>query len=197
VKEENMKKKMTVISLLVAIAMLALALPSTAVAHVSTACRFYGPVTVNGANVPDGTVVSAWLESPSVGPWTTTTFTNCGASWYVIDIPADDPGTPGKEGGVVGDQVHFSVGATPVPGTATWQIYSPSGLLRVYHALSIITVPLIGDVNGDGHVNALDLVLVGQHFGESGAPGWIPEDINVDGSVDVLDIILIFQNWTG
>lgn len=192
-----MKKKMTVISLLVAIAMLALALPGAAVAHVSTACRFYGQVTVNGAGVPDGTVVSAWLESPSVGPWTTTTYTKNGASCYAIDIPADDPGTPGKEGGVVGDQVHFSVGATPVPGAGTWQMYSPSGLLRVYHDLAITSGGLIGDVNGDGHVNALDLVLVGQHFGETGAPGWIPEDINVDGFVDVLDIILIFQNWTG
>lgn len=192
-----MKTKMTVIGLLVAIAMVALALPSMAVAHVSTACRFYGPVTVNGVDVPDGTVVSAWLENPSVGPWTTTTYTKYGASWYVIDIPADDPDTPGKEGAVDGDQVHFSVDATPVPGTGTWQTCSPSGILRVYHALSIGSVPLTGDVNGDGHVNALDLVLVGQHFGETGLPGWIPEDVNVDGSVDVLDIILIFQNWTG
>jgi hypothetical protein len=197
VKEENMQKKMRVISLLAAIAVLALALPSTAVAHVTNACRFYGPVTVNDGDVPDGTVITAWLEGASVGPWTTTTHTRYGASWYAIDIPPDDPSTPGKEGGVVGDQVHFSVGATPVPGTATWQIYSPSGILRVYHALSIAYVPITGDVNGDGHVNALDLVLVGQHFGESGAPGWIPEDINVDGYVNVLDIILIFQNWTG
>lgn len=187
-----MKRKMTVISLLVAIAMLALTLPSTAVAHVETACRFNGPVTVNGADVPDGTVVTAWLEGPSVGPWTTTTYTRYGASWYAIDIPRDDPATPDKDGAVAGDQVHFSVGATPLPGTATWKRVD-----NVYHPLSITLGVLVGDVNGDGHVNALDLVLVGQHFGESGAPGWIPEDINIDGFVDVLDIILIFQNWTG
>ena len=192
-----MKKKMTVISLLVALVILALALPGTTGAHISDSCRFYGPVTVNGQDVPDGTVVSAWLENPSVGPWTTTTYTHYEASWYAIDIPADDLGTPGKEGGVAGDQVHFSVGATPVPGTATWQIYGPSGLLRVYHALFISPGGLTGDVNGDGRVNALDLVLVGQHFGETGPPGWIPEDVNVDGSIDVLDLILIGQYWTG
>jgi hypothetical protein len=197
VKEEKMKKKMRVISPLVALVLLALALPGPTVAHISDSCRFYGPVTVNGQDVPDGTVVSAWLESSFVGPWTTTTYTSNGASWYVIDIPPDNPSTPGKEGGVVGDQVHFSVSSTPVPGTATWQIYSPSGLLRVYHALSIYLGGLTGDVNGDGHVNTLDLVLVGQHFGEIGPPGWIPEDVNVDGYIDVLDIILIFQNWTG
>jgi hypothetical protein len=197
VKEEKMKKKMKVISPLIALVLLALALPGPTVAHVSNSCRFYGPVTVNGEDVPDGTVVSAWLESSFVGPWTTTTYTSNGASWYVIDIPPDNPSTPGKEGGVVGDQVHFSVSSTPVPGTATWQIYSPSGLLRVYHALSISYVPLTGDVNGDGWVNVLDLILVGQHFGESGPLGWIPEDVNEDGQIDVLDMILIGQHWTG
>ena len=74
--------------------MLALALPGTTLAYVPEACCFYGPVTVNGADVPDGTVVSAWLENPSVGPWTTTTFTDNGASWYVIYVPPDDPSTP-------------------------------------------------------------------------------------------------------
>lgn len=182
-----MKKKMRVISLLVAIAMLALALPGPTVAHVSNSCRFYGPVTVNGQDVPDGTVVTAWLENPSVA-WTTTTYTSNGASWYVIDIPP----------GVVGDQVHFSVGSTPVPGTATWQIYSPSGLLRVYHALSISQACITGDVNCDGYVDLFDLILVGQHFGETvDPPGSIPEDINADGHVDVLDILLVIANWTG
>jgi hypothetical protein len=181
-----MKKKMRVIIPLVALVMLALALPGPTAAHVSEACCFYGPVTVNGADVPDGTVVTAWLENnPSVA-WTTTTYTHDGASWYVICIPP----------GVVGDQVHFSVGSTPVPGTATWQIYSPSGLLRVYHALSISQACITGDVNCDGHVNGLDLILVGQHFGETGAPGWIPEDVDSNGVINVLDILLVILNWT-
>ena len=56
---------------------------------------------------------------------------------------------------------------------------------------------LIGDVNGDGHVNVLDLVLIGQHWGETGTPGWIPEDVKVDGVINVLDMVLIGQHWTG
>ncbi|MFC1866485.1 DUF2341 domain-containing protein, partial [Chloroflexota bacterium] len=52
------------------------------------------------------------------------------------------------------------------------------------------------DVNEDGQVNVLDLILIGQHRGESGQPGWIPEDVNEDGTVNVLDMILIGQNWT-
>jgi hypothetical protein len=195
VKKENMKKRMRIIGPLVAIVMLVLALPGATVAHISESCCFYGSVTVNGQDVPDGTVITAWLEGPYVGPWTITTYTRNGVSGYVIYIPPDDPNTPGKEGGVPGDQVHFSVSATPVPSTAAWPWQKTAG--RVNHPLSISYVPLTGDVNGDGHVNALDLVLVGQHFGETGAPGWIPEDVNVDGHIDVLDIILIFQNWTG
>ena len=45
------------------------------------------------------------------------------------------------------------------------------------------------DVNGDGFVNVLDMILVGQHFGETGAPGWIPEDVNCDGVIDVRDML--------
>jgi hypothetical protein len=53
------------------------------------------------------------------------------------------------------------------------------------------------DVNSDGAVNVLDLIRVGQHWGEVGSPGWIPEDVNRDGTVNVLDSILIGQYWTG
>ena len=53
------------------------------------------------------------------------------------------------------------------------------------------------DLNEDGAVNVLDMVLVGQQWGETGSPGWIREDVNEDGTVNVLDMILIGQNWTG
>ncbi len=53
------------------------------------------------------------------------------------------------------------------------------------------------DVNGDGTTNVLDMVLIGQHWGETGLTGWIREDANEDGSINVLDIIIIGQNWTG
>lgn len=52
------------------------------------------------------------------------------------------------------------------------------------------------DLNGDGAANVLDMVLVGQHWGESGLTGWIREDANEDGTINVLDIIIIGQNWT-
>jgi outer membrane protein assembly factor BamB len=51
------------------------------------------------------------------------------------------------------------------------------------------------DVNQDGWVNVLDIIRVGQHFGESGAAGWIREDVNKDGVVNVLDLIMIGQHF--
>jgi hypothetical protein len=54
-----------------------------------------------------------------------------------------------------------------------------------------------GDVDGDGNVNVLDMIRIGQHWGETGSPGWIPEDVKPDGVINVLDMIIIGQHWTG
>jgi hypothetical protein len=53
------------------------------------------------------------------------------------------------------------------------------------------------DVNMDTFVNVLDMILIGNHWGETGALHWIREDVNRDGEISVLDMILIGQHWTG
>ena len=58
-------------------------------------------------------------------------------------------------------------------------------------------VPIEPDVNNDGQVNVLDLVLIGQKWGQTGPPGWIKEDVNKDGAVNVLDMVIVGQHWTG
>jgi hypothetical protein len=59
------------------------------------------------------------------------------------------------------------------------------------------TVParLPGDANGDGTVNALDLVQVRNNYGKTGTPCWIGADLNCDGVVDVLDLNLVRNNF--
>ena len=52
------------------------------------------------------------------------------------------------------------------------------------------------DVNGDGVVNILDLVLVAQHLGET-APSNSKVDVNGDGIVNILDLVLIAQHLGG
>ena len=50
-----------------------------------------------------------------------------------------------------------------------------------------------GDVNRDGQVSILDLVLVARNFGKS-VPTNSDVDINGDGVINVLDLILVAQN---
>jgi len=53
------------------------------------------------------------------------------------------------------------------------------------------------DVNLDLSIDVLDMTLVGQHWGETGAPHWIRGDVMRDGEINVLDMILVGQHWTG
>ena len=53
------------------------------------------------------------------------------------------------------------------------------------------------DINRDGRTNILDLIIIGQHWGETGPPCWIPYDVNFDGVINILDMILVGQYWTG
>ena len=43
------------------------------------------------------------------------------------------------------------------------------------------------DLNGDGKVDVLDVIILSHHFGET----WAPGDFNGDGIVNVLDFILL------
>ena len=43
------------------------------------------------------------------------------------------------------------------------------------------------DFNNDGVVNNSDLILLGQHYGQTGTPGWIIYDVYKDGVIDALD----------
>jgi hypothetical protein len=73
------------------------------------------------------------------------------------------------------------------------------GDLTDYEDVNITVVQLYNnwDVNGDSAANVLDMVLVGQHWGEFGLTGWIIEDTNEDGTINVLDLITVGQHWTG
>jgi parallel beta-helix repeat protein len=62
---------------------------------------------------------------------------------------------------------------------------------------SVTVVWTPGDINNDGYTNIFDLILISQHWGETGQPGWESWDINSDGIINILDAILIGQHWTG
>jgi hypothetical protein len=91
---------------------------------------------------------------------------------------------------------HCSIHASLVNGT--WQgmvgtivVQSPTPTPT---ATPLAWLPA-ADVNGDGVVNVNDVALIGQHWLQSGSPGFIPEDVNGDGVVNVNDVAIIGQHW--
>jgi hypothetical protein len=51
------------------------------------------------------------------------------------------------------------------------------------------------DLNADHYCDVSDLVIIGRHWGETGADGWILADFNRDGTVNILDIVAIGYYW--
>jgi hypothetical protein len=51
------------------------------------------------------------------------------------------------------------------------------------------------DLNSDHVCNIADVVVIGLHWGETGDPGWIPQDINRDGVIDTRDVAIIGLHW--
>jgi Hypothetical glycosyl hydrolase family 15/Dockerin type I domain len=77
----------------------------------------------------------------------------------------------------------------------------------IYLIIMFLSVPIIGqmplasptfpdyDVNSDGSCNIIDFVLIANHFGDSGAPGWIREDVDKNGFINTLDIVSVSNNY--
>jgi hypothetical protein len=72
---------------------------------------FYGTVTVDGVDVPEGQRVSAWIDGVQCAE--TLTFLYEGRSMYVLNVPGD--------GGQPGDTIVFHVGELVASPTATWR----------------------------------------------------------------------------
>ncbi|NIS81747.1 MAG: tandem-95 repeat protein, partial [Anaerolineales bacterium] len=80
---------------------------------------FYGTVQLSGADVPPGTIISAWIGD--VEYVSTVGFLDGDRSVFVLDVPGDDPDTPGIEGGVDGDSIVFQVAGFNADQTAIWE----------------------------------------------------------------------------
>jgi len=75
-------------------------------------CQFYGTVMLNGANVADGTVITATIGNDT---YSTTTTTVSGNSTYVIQI--FEPSGKSYDG----NTVTFAIGGNTANQTGTWQ----------------------------------------------------------------------------
>lgn len=91
---------------------------STAQALPPLPSSFFGPVRLDGALVPAGTLISARISGIEYATTLTTIYE--GDSVYSINIPGDDPDTPGKDGGAPGDVVAFYLNGIAANETANW-----------------------------------------------------------------------------
>jgi hypothetical protein len=59
----------------------------------------------------------------------------------------------------------------------------------------LFSMPPNWDVNRDGSITVLDLVLISNQYGDSGGLGWIREDADNNGNVAVLDMVLVSNHF--
>ena len=101
---------------------------------------FYGTAQVNGENVPEGTIVGAWIDGVQYA--TTDTIMYEGFSVYSFDVPGDDPATSGLiEGGVAGDTIVFKIGDIEALQTGTWSSGSNVNLDLSTQAVTVTANP--------------------------------------------------------
>lgn len=74
---------------------------------------------------------------------------------------------------------------------------SLSDIKTIVITVNNVQPPVNPDLNNDGHVNILDFSMVTARWGQTGVPGWVPEDVTYDGVINILDLILLGQRWTG
>lgn len=84
-------------------------------------CSVYGTVKINGQNINEGTIISAWIDGVKYAEKPSWMY--AGQSWYgILSIPGDDDETAGvREGGRPGDTVTFKIGEMVADQTIVWQ----------------------------------------------------------------------------
>jgi hypothetical protein len=140
---------------------------------------FWGTAKKDGANVANGTPVTAWIGGVQVAQ--ATSLTADGSSAYSLDVPGDDPSTPERDGGTEGDTIQFKIGNEWAKETATW------------HSGTILKLNL--SVNANASSGATHFSGAGywsDRFGVS--DGWssyntyprASADVNGDGKADLI-----------
>jgi hypothetical protein len=145
-------------------------------------------VTVNPAPVPvTGVILKKTTLSLPVGGSETLTAavgpqnaTDKSVSWNSSDERVVTVDSAGKVTAVALGTATITVTTTDGNKTATCQV----------------TVHANYDLTGDGKINILDLISIGQHFGQNGAPGWIRQDVNYDGKIDLSDLQELVANFS-
>ena len=98
---------------------------------------------------------------------------------------------PGGES-AVGSYTLVSACGASTAGTA--QLAGATALEPGFLCIEPGDVGIPGDINGDGHVNGLDLGIILGFWGPCG-PGACPADVNRDGDVNGADLGITLAHW--
>jgi hypothetical protein len=158
---------------------------TSATATKSLSITINGPPSITTSSLPNGTVGVAYSQTLAATGGTVA------YTWSIASgtLPA---GLALSAGGVISGTPTSAGGPTVVTFRVT---DSTSATTTV--TLSITTAYVAWDVNMDGAINVLDMVLITQNFGQAGTAGWMRQDINNDGVINILDLITVGQHWTG
>ncbi len=96
-----------------------LLVPSTVYAVPPAPATYFGTVKLDGANIADGTLITAWVGGTQWASGESLTYQ--GQSYYNLSIPGDDPDTPEVEGPVANDVISFKIGDYWADQTGIWQ----------------------------------------------------------------------------
>jgi hypothetical protein len=161
-------------------------------------------------------VADVKVDGASVGPVSSYGFTNVtgyhtiaasiAPDAYTITATAGSGGAISPSGPVTvnyGASQSFTITANPgyrlsdvkVDGSSVGVVSSHTFTnVTADHAITASFLPT-WDLNGDHVCNIGDVVKVGLRWGETGAPGWIPEDVSPNGVINIGDIVVIGLYW--
>ncbi len=124
-----MKKTRLIITLLITLGLLLVNVQSVG-AFPPLPSSFSGTVKIDGANVPNGTAVTARINGVTYA--TSNYLLYNGDTVYSLDVPGEDSEVAGTQGGVDGDTIVFFIGSIQATQTGTW------------HSASNVTLNLTG-----------------------------------------------------
>ena len=115
-----MKTRRLIIAFLIIISQL-ISNVSPAYAFPPLPSPFWGLVTLDGVDVPLGTIVSARINGVQYATATVTGYYLGVTAYFALKVPGDDTATPGIiEGGIPGDTVVFYIGSYLADQSAPW-----------------------------------------------------------------------------
>jgi hypothetical protein len=82
----------------------------------------------------------------------------------------------------------LNMDATPEIVVTNWEV---EGMRIVHNFLPVSNCNTTGDINSDGVISVVDLLLVIDQWGLTDSPA----DLNSDGIVNVSDLLIVIGNW--